>query len=55
MKVKYAFLFKDHEDRTPAERRWKWVKEECYPEDLVQLIEFLRPKKGKKTEDAGEE
>lgn len=45
-------MFKDREDLTPLERRWKWVKEECYPEDLEKLIGIL--KGGKKPKNADE-
>lgn len=33
---------------TAEERRWKWVKKECLPEDLSELIEKLSKKKEKK-------
>ena len=31
---KYQFLLKADEEKTPAERRWKWVKYEALPEDM---------------------
>jgi hypothetical protein len=53
LKIKYSFLFKDHENLTAGERRWKWVKTEYYPEDLVQLIKDLS--RGKKPTEEVEE
>ena len=44
---KYAFLFKQREEMNPIERRWKWVKKDCLPADLVALMDSLG-KKGKK-------
>ena len=41
---------------TPVERRWKWVKKEALPTDLVQLMDKLTKKKKNKDEKAdGEE
>ena len=49
LKKKYAFLWKEREEMTPDERRWKWVKKENLPADLAELMERLtRPKKNKK-------
>lgn len=31
----------------PQERRWKWVKTECLPDDLKELMDKLSKKKGK--------
>jgi hypothetical protein len=31
----------------PEERRWKWVKKENLPEDLMELMNKLSTKKGK--------
>ena len=42
---KYAFLALPHEERTPAQRRWKWVKFEMLPEDMKK---FVRPPKKEK-------
>lgn len=35
---KYQFLLKSDEDKTPAERRWKWVKLEALPDDMRPLV-----------------
>lgn len=32
----------------PSERRWKWVRKDCYPEELQELIEKLSEVKQKK-------
>lgn len=48
LKKKYAFLWKEREEMTAEERRWKWVKKENLPEDLTELIEKLSTKKQKK-------
>lgn len=45
LKNKYAFLFKTREEMTANERRWKWVRKECLPEDLSYLMEKLSKKK----------
>lgn len=37
---KYAFLALPHEEKTPQQRRWKWVKFENLPEDMKP---FIRP------------
>ena len=48
LRKKYAFLWKEREEMLPEERRWKWVKKECIPEELTTLIEKLsKKKKGK--------
>jgi hypothetical protein len=39
---KYAFLGLPHEEKTPQQRRWKWVKFEFLPEDMKP---FIRPPK----------
>ena len=51
LKVKYSFLFKERDQMLPSERRWKWVKKECYPDELAELIERLSNKKTNKTKD----
>ena len=51
LRQKYAFLWKDREEMTPAERRWKWVKKDALPKDLQMLMESLTKKK-KKSKDA---
>lgn len=52
LKKKYAFLWKERDEMTPDERRWKWVKKENLPVDLAELMEKLtRPKKNKKVAD----
>jgi len=39
LKKKYPWFFgKDRDQLTPEERRWKWVKEENWPEDLKEFI-----------------
>jgi len=47
-------LARGHEDKTPAERRWKWVLYERIPEDMRQYIKppanYKQPKKDKKKE-----
>ena len=59
MRQKYAFIWKSREEMTATERRWKWVKQECLPEDLQKLMEQLTGKKKKKNdkkeEESGEE
>ena len=45
LKQKYAFLWKTREEMTASERRWKWVKKESLPTDLVQLMDKLTKKK----------
>lgn len=54
LRKKYAFLWKDREEMTPEERRWKWVKKENLPQDLNELIEKLSAKKPKKQKQAQE-
>ena len=51
LKVKYSFLFKERDQMLPSERRWKWVKKECYPEELAELIERLSKKKTKQSKE----
>jgi hypothetical protein len=41
LKKKYLFLWKDREEMTPEERRWKWVKPEQLPVDLKELMDKL--------------
>ena len=36
---------------TPAERRWKWVKKQALPKDLLELMEKLANTKAKKKKD----
>mmetsp|Transcript_30851 Transcript_30851/g.22438 ORF Transcript_30851/g.22438 Transcript_30851/m.22438 type:complete len:220 (+) Transcript_30851:396-1055(+) len=43
---KYSFLFKPREEMTPQQRRWKWVKKECLPAEIKNILE-RKPKKGK--------
>jgi len=43
---KYAFLFKPREEMTPQQRRWKWVKKECLPIEIRNILE-RKPKKDK--------
>jgi hypothetical protein len=31
---KYAFLAKPHDEKTPEQRRWKWVLYKCLPDDM---------------------
>lgn len=38
-----------HEEKTPLQRRWKWVKFEFLPEDMKKFIR--PPKKEKATDD----
>ena len=38
LKAKYPFLWKPPEEWLPSERRWKWVKKECLPLDLKNLL-----------------
>jgi len=45
---KYAFLALPHEEKTPQQRRWKWVKFEMLPEDMKKLV---RPPKKEKDDD----
>ena len=42
---------------TATERRWKWVKQDCLPQDLVQLMDKLKKpkKKDKEVDDDGNE
>ena len=35
---KYAFMGLPHDEKTPQQRRWKWVKFEFLPEDLRPYI-----------------
>lgn len=42
---KYAFLALPRDQITPAQRRWKWVKFECLPEEMKK---FIRPPKAEK-------
>ena len=37
-RAKYAFLWKPEENWTPQEKRWKWVKKECLPPELLELM-----------------
>lgn len=46
--AKYSFLFKKRDEMTPAERRWKWVKKQALPKDLLELMEKLANTKAKK-------
>lgn len=46
------FLWKSREEMTATERRWKWVKKESLPADLVTLMDKLRkPSKADKQVD----
>ena len=45
LKKKYAFLWKQREDMTPSERRWKWVKPESYPQELKDILNMGEKKK----------
>jgi len=45
LKAKYHFLFKPREEMTPSERRWKWVRRDCLPEEMIKIISG--PKKQK--------
>ena len=38
LRAKYPFLWKPLEEWKPSERRWKWVKKECLPLDLKDLL-----------------
>lgn len=38
LRMKYAFLFKPYEERAPIERRWKWVRKDCLPEDMLIIL-----------------
>ena len=48
LRQKYAFLWKTREEMTASERRWKWVKEDCLPDDLKSLMQKLKGGKQKK-------
>jgi len=41
LRKKYAFLWKQRDEMTASERRWKWVKKESLPSDLVELMAML--------------
>jgi len=47
LKKRYLWLWKDREEMTPEERRWKWVKKENMPADLIELMDLLSRKKQK--------
>lgn len=47
LKKRYLWLWKDREEMTPEERRWKWVKKENMPTDLIELMDMLSKKKQK--------
>lgn len=51
MAQKYSFLFKEREEMTPDERRWKWVRKDAMPVELIDIIDKLSRKKVKKTAD----
>lgn len=51
LKQKYAFLWKTREEMTATERRYKWVKKECLPEDLQKLMDLLLGSKKKQKDD----
>jgi hypothetical protein len=38
LKQKYIFLFKAREDMKPDERRWKWVRQDCLPDDMKKIL-----------------
>ena len=40
---------------TPSERRWKWVKREAMPEDLIKLLDQLANKKQKKQKEKADD
>jgi len=46
---KYAFMALSHEQKTPEQRRWKWVAFDLLPEEMKR---FLRPPKVTKVKDA---
>ena len=48
---KYAFLGLPHDEKTPAQRRWKWVKFEFLPEDMKPYIRPPSNKTEKKDKD----
>ena len=48
LKQKYIFLFKAREDMTPTERRWKWVRQDCLPEDMKEILQIGKKKKKEK-------
>ena len=47
LRAKYPFIWKPLEEWQPSERRWKWVKKECLPLDLKNLL-YKPEKEGKK-------
>ena len=42
LRKKYGFLWKTREEMTASERRWKWVKKESLPEELVKIMDLLK-------------
>ena len=54
LRSKYGFLWKQREEMTASERRWKWVKKESLPVDLTKLMDQLMGSKKKKKEDREE-
>ena len=46
---KYAFLALPREEMTAAQRRWRWVRYECLPDDMKPF--FVDPNKKKKEEE----
>ena len=45
LRKRYLWLWKEREEMTPEERRWKWVKKENMPTDLIELMDLLSKKK----------
>lgn len=50
---KYAFLAMPRDQITPAQRRWKWVKFECLPEEMKKFIRPPKEEKKAKVKDEG--
>ena len=55
LKQRYIFLFKAREDMKPEERRWKWVRQDCLPEDMKKLLGVGQEKKKDKKDDEVED
>lgn len=43
---KYKFLLLPDEKKTPEQRRWKWMKFECLPDDMKPLLKAGKTAKG---------
>jgi len=51
LRAKYAFLFKEREMMAPSERRWKWVRRDCLPDDMLKILSIGASTKEKTKDD----